>query len=1179
MEQLTECQAAIVEFTQWMRSAGVVDDEAERKLVRLETSVGRLDSLSQNLRTFGKKLKAHEVCEEKMRKIMREATFQATERQRDRVVAECVNDWQKIIGCWSGVEGLAQIGCDEESDIGVGGRKDELRSYLEKLGVNTIEDIDEMIKFNADQVKQISSLNCQINQLEEAIQRKNEVIGEAQKGHEDQVRKLKETIEQLKRTSKEYTHKNHEEQKLFQTPYAHENQDRPQQKETTTPASQNGEYFGSNNWKREERAYMNEEMLGIREALECLAKANLVPDPEPFDGHAERNLHSFAEMFLSKYENTCKEDRKLTALMREKFLKGRAKTVFNGLGERVWRMTFREVIQELGKALNELGHDSIQASWSRWNALKKREDQKLSDFCASLKEISAVVFQGSQPETIAQARLNKLMESMKDSAQRNLLAMRKLEIEPAEQYHVLKRIAIQFEWERQEWRKNTGDARRVLHHGAGRANPAEKLCYRCGGRGHLSRECIPIRLQFQRRNESGGQGGTQSHGGQGMRWNGGRGPGAEQPRQVNQVEGISEKEEKNEVGASIVEKGVILGQEVEFLVDSGAVVSLLSSKTWEKLTMNGGDWKKEAIRLVGVPDYAVVTADKKPMEVLGQVECSVTMRGRTRGVRFQIVKNDSEIALIGTNAFPALGIYLMWSGEEDLVRCGRKIRVPPKSHARIEVSSGLPENITRVLESHKAEIPDAVVTLRDGKASVAIENLTEQTVVVAKGEVIGKWAADECEIWEADEEYSVDREAGDLSGASGEEWKDSRPGNPRDCEEMGESFRIGGFGATTLNEEEEQEEIPVEIERIVGEVSTKVRAWDEWVEEGELWSILKEKVENGEDSGETVKEDKRGRGVKVTDFELDEDKIVRRKKGQQKVVPKAIRRKLFQELHSGELGGHWGIGKTSRWLAERDIVDGCGSRDCTGTVTWNGLKVTPQSILEAARALAAIRHLQKPSELLVASLMQEEESDRWIQRKDWSAAVTMFARCPRIIAEVLAPRAMLQSRYATQLADVKLDIRNELHQLESQSRTVIVPKEFGRNGPRNWRTYHNGRELQAEAARRATLTIIILRLDTELVEAVNGIPGAPKVERSTLEHGGVERQISEVDADGSEQIKPRLGADGEYTTAEIEEVVATYVQMQPEVVSLSKDVQEAIARMNGGARRGDGSEAKRSRWA
>ncbi|CAB3398152.1 unnamed protein product [Caenorhabditis bovis] len=417
--------------------------------------------------------------------------------------------------------------------------------------------------------------------------------------------------------------------------------------------------------------------------------------------------------------------------------------------------------------------------------------------------------------------------------------------------------------------------------------------------------------------------------------------------------------------------------------------------------------------------------------------------------------------------------------------------------------------------------------------------------------------------------------------------------------------------ATTLNEKEEQEEIPVEIERIVGEVSTKVRAWDEWVEEGELWSILKEKLENGEDSGETVKEDKRGRGVKVTDFELDEDKIVRRKKGQQKVVPKAIRRKLFQELHSGELGGHWGIGMTSRWLAERDIVDGCGSRDCTGTVTWNGLKVTPQSMLEAARALAAIRHLQKPSELLVASLMQEEESDRWTQRKDWSTAVTMFARCPRIIAEVLAPRAMLQSRYATQLAEVKLDIRNELHQLESQSRTVIVPKEFGRNGPRNWRTYHNGRELQAEAARRATLTIIILRLDTELVEAVDKVvnntagklvllpAGFPELQKlsevlSNMEEwkdrfqkwtrtgvitlGPMDKTPSANEYLG-EQIKPRLGAGGEYTTAEIEEVVATYVQMQPEVVSLSKDVQEAIARMNGGARRGDGSEAKRSRWA
>ncbi|PIC16168.1 hypothetical protein B9Z55_022863 [Caenorhabditis nigoni] len=354
------------------------------------------------------------------------------------------------------------------------------------------------------------------------------------------------------------------------------------------------------------------------------------------------------------------EDDELVAILEEKFLKGPAKSLFKALPDRHARPIV-ELFVEFERKLRKRQGDAKAEALHEFDRMQRAPDEKLWEYLVRVEKWSRKAYPEVSRATLSQMRTTKLLRATEDDDMlQSVLVAKRLELSLEDQYDHLKDIVLQTENEKLRKQKEKGSDRKGRGErgesrasdsgsdssddkeaeGFGRGRDGEVKCFTCGGVGHFARQCVSKR--------------------------------------VDHVKVLMNRFSQN-VGKRAVETVGMLGQRRRVVIDSGAVVSLISTRAYERLKAGCRDWRKE-VEVLGDPNFSLLNASRSVMRARGQLKIPIVVRGRRVGVIFQLVENNEEVLLIETNAFESIGVELKW--KVDKAVSAEKRKVPAKSAAK-----------------------------------------------------------------------------------------------------------------------------------------------------------------------------------------------------------------------------------------------------------------------------------------------------------------------------------------------------------------------------------------------------------------------------------------------------------------------------------------------------------------
>uniref|UniRef100_A0A8R1EHV4 RNA-directed DNA polymerase n=1 Tax=Caenorhabditis japonica TaxID=281687 RepID=A0A8R1EHV4_CAEJA len=459
--------------------------------------------------------------------------------------------------------------------------------------------------------------------------------------------------------------------------------------------------------------------------MKSSAKASTLPTPKTFDGTGE--FSEFKRAFLLKYRNVTDGDDEMVAILEEQFLKGPAKSIFKSLPRRFER-PLKDLFEEFERKLRKRQGDAKAEALNVFEGMQRHSGQKLWEYCIQLEKWSKKAFPEVGAETLSQMRTTKLMKAVRDDKTlHKLLIVKRLEVSLEEQYEQLKDIVLQheneeireneqkkgdgrgskgkkeFKWNkrRESWETPSGKGEKEgpeTRWKGENQSMGNRRCYVCGGSGHLARQCTS--------------------------------------KPVQEVEAKKEDTEDS-VGAETVEMAEILGQKRRIVIDSGAVVSVMSSGFWERLKKGCQDWEKY-VEVLARPGLTLMDASKRQMTVKGQLKIPIEVRESKAEVIFQLVENQGDIFLLGTNAFRSMGVELKWKAERSMALAAEKLRVPPQSCAQIVVKVEADLGNSVLLESDEEWMPTSLCSKNEnGNLTALVSNWKNEPLLIKKNHRIG----------------------------------------------------------------------------------------------------------------------------------------------------------------------------------------------------------------------------------------------------------------------------------------------------------------------------------------------------------------------------------------------------------------------------------------------------------
>ncbi|CAO4387022.1 unnamed protein product [Caenorhabditis nigoni] len=333
-----------------------------------------------------------------------------------------------------------------------------------------------------------------------------------------------------------------------------------------------------------------------RMVVECLSKmlrASALPEPETFDGKGD--VKEFKRSFLLKYKEVTERDADMVAILEDKFLKGDARTLFKTLKNRFNR-SIESLFEEFEEKLRKRQGDREVEALNEFEELKRKPKQQMWEFLMEVEKWSKRAFPHLDEETLSQLRVTKLMKALRDDpTMQKLMTMKRYEVAKKDQYEFLKDVVLQQENEdkrkqglgksdrdekkENSWKKEKSkdakqedtEAKKDGIEASSNGNRSESgeqrrsaiKCYKCQGMGHIARDC-----------------------------------------DAKVIHHIETDGTGSGVGAKMREQVELLGQKRIMVIDSGAEVSVMSTRVWDALKRGCENWRRK-VEVLAKPAFVV----------------------------------------------------------------------------------------------------------------------------------------------------------------------------------------------------------------------------------------------------------------------------------------------------------------------------------------------------------------------------------------------------------------------------------------------------------------------------------------------------------------------------------------------------------------------------------------------